>query len=314
MRRLLALVMALALVPALRAQAADLTTRPYRVFRPTNANGALIVYLHGCTQTAKDAEVGTRWDDTAAKYGITMVYPEQLTDANGAQCWNWFEPEHQSRGAGEPAMIASITKKVIAKYAIDPSRVYVVGVSAGADMTTILGATYPDLYAAIAPFAGCAYATCADVTGALAKRAMGPRVRRLPAMITQGTGDMLNNLPMGETAVQQWVGTDDLSKSPTSEDHGDFTAVDPGSGDPCVRNAHFPCAGGVLGWKSYPYTVHHYGTAKCDLVDAWYIHGLNHDYPSGRPDNSFTDPIGPDLNEATWRFFQHHRVGHPCAA
>jgi poly(hydroxyalkanoate) depolymerase family esterase len=315
MRRLVVLVALLALVPAVRAQAApDLSTRPYRVFRPAHPNGALIVYLHGCTQTAKDAEDGTRWDATASKYGITMVFPEQLADANGAQCWNWFEPAHQARGAGEPAIIASITKKVVATYRIDPKRVYLMGVSAGADMTTVLGATYPDLFAAIAPFAGCAYATCADVTGSLARQAMGPHLRQMPAMIVQGTGDMLNNAALGETAVQQWVNTNQLGRLPSSEDHGSFTEVAPGSGDPCVRNAHFPCAGGVLGWTSYPYTIHHYGTSKCHLVDAWYIHGLNHDYPSGRPESSFTDPIGPDINEAAWAFFQHHRVGHPCAA
>jgi hypothetical protein len=125
---------------------------------------------------------------------------------------------------------------------------------------------------------------------------------------------MLNNVALGETAVQQWVGTNGLSPTPTSESNGDFTAVDPGAGDPCVRSAHFPCAGGVLGWRSYPYTVHHYVDGKCDLVDAWYIHGLNHDYPNGEPESSFTDPIGPDINEATWSFFRHHRVGRPCAA
>ena len=325
MRRVLLFVLALlAMLPLAPAHAATPSSftkhagpgRDYWLFTPAGSKGAarpLLVYLHGCTQTGDDAAIGTRWNDFAAAHGIVVVYPEQSADANGTQCWNWFEPDHQSRDAGEPSIIVAIVRAVEQSQRIDASRVYVAGASAGADMATILGATYPDVFAAIAPFAGCAYLTCTDVTGVMAKQAMGPRARQLPAMIVQGTGDMLNNVALGETAVQQWVGTNGLDPRPTAETHGDFTAVDPGAGDPCARSAHFPCAGGALGWTSYPYTVHHYGTATCDLVDAWYIHGLNHDYPSGRVEHSFTDPIGPDINAAAWTFFSHHRVGHPCA-
>jgi poly(3-hydroxybutyrate) depolymerase len=138
----------------------------------------------------------------------------------------------------------------------------------------------------------------------------------MPAMIVQGTADPLNNPALGETAVRQWLGTNGLDAVPSStEDHGDPGAVEPGGGDPCVRPSRFPCAGGVAGWSSYPYTIHHHADADgCSLVDAWYVHGLSHDYPGGDPEPSFTDPIGPDITAAAWAFFQHHRVGRPCAA
>lgn len=275
----------------------------------------LVVYLHGCSQTAADAAIGTQWDDLARREGIVTVFPQQPPEANGARCWNWFLPEHQVRGSGEPAAIVAVVRDVMARHSIDPARVYVAGASAGADMATVLGATYPDVFAAIAPFAGCAYRTCSDVDGSAARAAMGEHARPVPALVMQGTADPLNNAAMGESAVRQWIGTNGVSPMPTStEQHGDPAAVEPGSGDLCIRNGQFPCAGGALGWSSYPYTIHHHADASgCSLVDAWYVHGLSHDYPGGDPDGTFTDPIGPDATAATWAFFQRHRLNEPCA-
>ena len=135
----------------------------------------------------------------------------------------------------------------------------------------------------------------------------------MPALVAQGTADPLNNLVLGETAVQQWVGTNGVSPVPTStEEH---PAEGSGNTDVCARPAHFPCLAGVTGWQAYPYTVHHHADAAgCSLVDAVYVHGLSHDYPSGRPENSFTDPAGPDANAIAWSFFSRHRLGAPCAA
>jgi len=326
-RRILTIVLLAAVVGPLapaRAEIAGPTFdahrgpgRDYWLFTPSGDPAVarpLVIYLHGCSQTAEDAARGTRWNELAEREGALVVYPEQSPAANGAQCWNWFEPDHQVRGNGEPAIIMAIVAEVMAARRVDLKRVYAIGASAGADMATILGATYPDVLAAIAPFAGCAYLTCADVTGEAARAAMGSRERSMPAMVVQGTADPLNNVVLGESAVRQWLGTNRLDPTPTStEDHGDPSAVEPGSGDPCVRNRNFPCAGGALGWSAYPATVHHHADERgCVVVDAWYVHGLSHDYPSGDPEGSFTDPIGPDLTAAAWSFFQAHRVGAPC--
>ena len=293
--------------------------RSYLLFTPSGDSEVkrpLVVYLHGCNQTAEDAALGTRWNHLAEREGVVVAYPEQSLAANGSGCWNWFDETQQVRGGVEPAAIAAIVAEVIASLKIDAHRVYVIGASAGADMATILGATYPDTFAAIAAFAGCAYATCSDATGEKARAAMGQYVRRLPALIAQGTADPANNVLMGETAVRQWVGTNGLATKPTStEHHGDATAIAPGSGDPCLRSGHIPCLGGILGWTSYPYTIKHYADEHgCVLVDAWYVHGLSHAYPNGDPERSYTDPIGPDATSAAWAFFQHHRLGAPCAA
>jgi poly(hydroxyalkanoate) depolymerase family esterase len=290
---------------------------------------ALVVALHGCTQTAPDFATGSRWNALAEAAGFVVVYPEQSAAANGTQCWNWFLPEHQVRGAGEPGTIAGITQQAIAAHGIDPSRVYVTGVSAGADMTAILAATYPDLYAAVAPFAGCAYSTCADVAGTLAYAQMGPRARVVPAMVMQGTADVLNNFALGETLAAQAVATNDLADDgedndsvpdqPTSTEHvgldESFVSNAGTAGDTCVRNHQFPCAGGVVGAESYPYSIERHADATgCSVVDFWIVHGLGHDYPGGDPAGTFTDPIGPDATREIWKFFGQHRLGSPCYA
>ncbi len=295
----------------------------------TTAGGArpLVVFLHGCNQNAKDAAIGTRWTELAEKRDFVVVFPEQPVTANGINCWNWFEPAHQSRGVGEPAVLAGITRDAIAATGADPSRVYVMGISAGADMAMILGATYPDLYAAMSGFAGCAYATCADVTGVLAHRAMGPQARVLPVFLAQGTIDPLNNFAMGETMARQWIGTNDLaddgaanqsiSPVPTKVEHIGFDASALAGvgkvGDPCVRGRQYPCAGALVGAKSYPYSIEHHADRKgCDVVDFWIVQGLSHDYPAGDPAGTFTDPIGPDITTAGYEFFLRHTLGSPC--
>ena len=279
----------------------------------------LVVYLHGCNQTAPDVAVGTRWNELAAREGLFVAYPEQSPAANGTQCWNWFLPEHQRRGAGEPSIVVAITEAVMATRKIDPSRVYVIGASAGADMATILGAAYPDRFAAIGVLAGCAYQTCADVTGDAALAAMGEHARSMPVFAVQGTADAVNNLALGQGMVQQWLGTNDLaddgeanhsvSRLPASREHTvpQGTPV-PGSGDPCIGNARFPCLGGVLGLQeAYPTTVEHYLDAVGrTLVEVWLVHGLGHAYPAGNPEGSFTDPLGPDVTTGAWAFFQDH--------
>ena len=288
----------------------------------------LVVYLHGCTQTALDGATGSRWNQLAETERFVMLYPEQRTEANGAQCWNWFLPEHQTRDSGEPAIIAGLTRAIAGQYRLDPTRIYVLGVSAGADMATNLAAAYPDLYAAMGALAGCPYLTCTDVSGAAAHQQMGDRARTMPAFLVQGTADPLNNLGMGQALVAQWVGTNDLAddgapngsitRQPSSVSHYELGPGAAGGigtvGDHCIRNEQWPCPGALLGWKTYPHSVaRHTDGRGCAVVENWVIHGLSHNHPAGDPKGTFTDPIGPDITAAAYDFFSRHTLSSACA-
>jgi poly(3-hydroxybutyrate) depolymerase len=195
------------------------------------------------------------------------------------------------------------------------------GPSAGADMTVNMGAAYPDLFAAIGVLAGCAYASCTDVTGAVAYQQMGAHARVMPVFAVQSSTDNLNPLPLGESMVQQWLSTDDwaddgalngsISRTPASVDNRGFdesSLSGLGSpGDLCVRNQHWGCPGGALGLKTYPYSVEHFldGRGR-SLVDFWIIQGATHAYPDGDPRYGWTDPIGPNVTRAAYDFFMAH--------
>ena len=297
--------------------------RPYRLFvpsTPASEGRALVVALHGCTQDSLDFAIGSRWPELAQQRDFLVVFPEQPAAKNGMNCWNWFDPQQQTRDAEEPKAIVDLTLRVMSEHGIDPARVFVTGVSAGADMTAILGAAYPDVFAATAPFAGCAYATCGDLSGALAYEVMGEHARVVPSMVLQGTADPLNNLAMGETLIRQQVGTSDwaddgeLNGSVVADEPQQVEASEGDNGEVCVRNNSYPCVAGAAGWSTYPYTIERYRSGDRVVVEAWIIHGLAHNYPGGRlqendpstPEDdrtTFVDPAGPNVTAAIYEFF-----------
>ena len=294
-------------------------TRAYRLYVPSKLkHGApVVVYLHGCTQTADDAAIGTRYDELAESKGFLAVYPEQDPAANGSRCWNWFLPEHQQRGGGEPSIIAGITSEVMSRFRADDQRVFVLGISAGGSMSTNMAASYPDLFAAAGVLAAPAYGGV-DATGDLAHAAMGDYARAVPVVIFQGTADLLVNYPLGRTALTQWLGTNDLaddgergsvSLTPEPENRSFEQLPTPGSGDPCIPPpSSFPCAGGALGFQNeYPHTIESFrDVAGTVVVEFWSIHGLGHAFPGGDPQGSFVDPLGPDVRTAAYEFFMAH--------
>jgi poly(hydroxyalkanoate) depolymerase family esterase len=268
-------------------------SRAYRLFIPSRYHGQplpLIVMLHGCTQSPEDFAAGTRMNFVAEAHPCFVVYPAQRSEANRAKCWNWFRTTDQQRGKGEPSLIAGITRQIMREYSIDPTRVYVAGLSAGAAAAAVMGETYDDLYAAIGVHSGLACGAATDLPSALL------------AMRQGGGAD--------HRAVSS-----DRPTVPTIVFHGDRdSTVHPDNGDQVIeqslkakgtqRNVH---RGQVAGGHAYTRTVHSDASGR-QVLEHWSIHGAGHAWSGGSPAGSYTDPRGPDATKEMLRFFLAHSL------
>lgn len=135
------------------------------VFEPSvpSADMPLVVAMHGCSQGAADMANLTEWNRLGEQHGFYVAYPEQATKNNISRCFNWFRSGDINRDEGEARSIRSMVDYMLLNYPIDPQRVFVTGLSAGAAMTTVMLACYPEKFAAGAIHAGGPYKAATDV-------------------------------------------------------------------------------------------------------------------------------------------------------
>jgi poly(hydroxyalkanoate) depolymerase family esterase len=292
-------------------------SRPYSVYTPVGYTTAtrvpLVVMLHGCWQNPIDFAAGTGMNDLADTKQFVVAYPRQLAAYESNFCWHFWDPASQSRGSGEAAIVAGITQTVMADTAhwnIDSQRVYVAGFSAGAAMAVIMGATYPDLYAAIGVSAGLEYKAATDAgavgwarqhggadpvaQGKLAYSAMGANARVLPVIVFHGTADSIVAPINGDQVVQQWMQTDHLASS--------------NSYNPSFTNPSVSTPGSVPGGRAY--TIRRWNDAGgTEVQEYWTITGMGHAWSGGSSAGTYTDPTGPNESQNVYAFF----IAHPLS-
>lgn len=270
----------------------DAGTRHYKLYVPGTYRGdaaPLLVMLHGCAQDPEDFALGTGMNALAEACGCLVAYPAQSQQANASRCWNWFNAVDQRHGQGEPSIIAGITTEIMARYAIDPARVYVAGLSAGGAMAAIMGTLYPDLYAAVGVHSGLPFAAAHDLSSAMA--AMQGDFRRHHGSM-RASGRAL----------------------PIIVFHGDRdTTVHPANGDELIhgRRRHPGEAidiepGQVPGGHAYTRTLHRQRDGSIH-AEHWVVHGSGHAWSGGDARGSYTDGKGPSASEAMMRFFRTAR-------
>ncbi|WP_296952408.1 PHB depolymerase family esterase [uncultured Massilia sp.] len=269
-------------------------TRAYRLYvpaRPADGPRPLLVMLHGCKQDAADFAAGTAMNALAEEHGCLVLYPEQTPRANGSNCWNWFEAQHQGRDGGEPSIIADMTRAVVREHGADPARVYVAGLSAGGAMAAILGAACPDLYAAVGVHsglaAGCAHDLMSGLNamkGARAGKAgpgrEAPAGRRVPAIVFHGDRDAVVHPSNGDAVLAQFAAGARLREV---EERGSS-----GAGRSHTRRVALDDAG-------------------TPVLESWLLHGAGHAWAGGSPAGSYTDAAGPDASAEMLRFFLGQR-------
>jgi len=270
-------------------------SRPYKLFVPSGYQGQplpLVVMLHGCTQSPDDFAAGTRMNFIAEEQTCFVVYPAQRSDANRSKCWNWFRTADQRRGEGEPSLIAGITRQVMRDYSVDPRRVYVGGLSAGAAAAAIMGATYTDLYAAVGIHSGLACGAATDMPSAFAAMRQGGGPGHsvissggppVPAIIFHGDRDTMVHPNNGDQVREQAIGTMNTQKH--------------------VRRGQIP------GGHAYTRTTHTDAGGR-EILEQWNIHGAGHAWSGGSTSGSYTDPQGPDATREMLRFFLSHSLPH----
>ena len=265
--------------------------RDYKLYLPPSGAGQrpaprpLLLMLHGCTQTPDDFATGTRMNDAARAGGFLVLYPAQSAFANLHRCWNWFKHNHQQRDRGEAALLADLTRAVLATHGADPARIYVAGLSAGGAMAAVLGEVYPELFAAVGLHSGVPTGLASDMLSAMAVMKSGPITPALRAS----------------------------APPPTIVFHGDQdTVVHPANADEAMRP--FTSLGtretsqGLAG-QGAAYTVHRIRdrTGRV-LAEQWMVRGTGHAWSGGHAAGTFTEPDGPDATVAMVAFFAEQRL------
>lgn len=285
---------------------------PYLVYIPASYNRSkaapMVVMAHGCQTTARQQMRANLYNRLADRKGFIVVYPDvnaQEVAQPGplARCWQFFNSESWHRGSGDAADIAGITRAVIKRWHVARQRVYLMGMSAGSFMTSIMAAAYPDLYAAVGIMAGGAYAdpTClftgpgipAATSAQMAYDEMGSRARVVPRLVMGGDSDQGVPPACASKALEQGLRTNNLVL-------GD-SQTSPISLDPTGTRE-------VLTLGGYGSTVSTYRDPNgCLIGRRWLIHGMNHFWSGGSANPkwaNFTDPKGPNGAQASWRFFR----------
>lgn len=124
---------------------------------------ALVVVLHGCTQTAAGYDTGAGWSKLADDYGFAVLFPEQVHANNANLCFNWFNAEDIRRDGGEAMSIRQMIAAMVSAHGVDDRRIYITGLSAGGAMANAMLASYPEVFAGGAIIAGLPYAIASTV-------------------------------------------------------------------------------------------------------------------------------------------------------
>ena len=289
-------------------------TRAYKVWLPTgHAPGRpqpLVMMLHGCGSSAEKIAEVSRFNALADREGIVMVYPEQSFWASWMRCWDWANPDSQTRDTGEPSILMGILGQVAASYGTNPHRQYVAGFSAGAAMAAILASCNADSFAAAVIHSGGMYKAASNFFEAGSAMSNGSNISSdqsgidawqcslaprlaMPVLVIHGSEDPTARPINGLQAARQFVQFNDMADDGEDNDSVAYVPADVTQMPPVVADG-------------YPYTVTSYrGRTGAPVVQHVLVSGLDHHWSGSAATSGRTpEPHGPDATAMAWAFFK----------
>jgi len=243
------------------------------------AAAPLVVLLHGCTQSGVSFDKGTGWSTLADRHGFALLLPEQHWTNNPLRCFNWFRPADTRRDQGEALSIKQMIDRILEDHGLDRRQVYVTGLSSGGAMTSVMLATYPDLFAGGAVLAGVPYRTADNMQEAFESIFQGRcRTPREWGDLVRGASPHRGPWPK----VSVWHGDADSAVKPLNADEivKQWTDVHGVAGNPSVERT-------VDGHRCRMWQ----GANGEPLVESYTISGMSHGAPlstGDRPDQCGT--------------------------
>ena len=276
--------------------------RDYKLYVPKSYAGQplpMVLMLHGCHQNPVDFARGTQMNALADQRGFFVIYPEQPANANGGNCWNWFDARHQMRGLGEAAILAALVQEVSRSYPTIDSQVFVAGLSAGAAMAVILGVTYPEVFSAVGAHSGLPYGAATDIPSAFAamKGRAANRSKSVQSVATEKTLADVHHSPRVIVF------------------HGDADeTVAPSNATEIVDAARLSLVSDLGSLTQSKLELVEAGGRRASLtrfvdptgrpaIEDWLIHGAGHAWSGGDAKGSYTSTEGPSASKEMVRFF-----------
>jgi polyhydroxybutyrate depolymerase len=179
----------------------------------------LVLALHGSDGSAADMEALTGYDELADQEHFVVAYADGLLvqgDGYASRSWNsgqCCEPA-TSAGVNDVTFLIDLIDLLIARYPVDPERVFVVGHSNGAIMAQVLGCQMADRIAGVA-----------SVAGALDDTLSCNPNRALPFLEIHGTYDQNVAWDAGQSSVSAWRFFDRCSDQSTQSTDGSVSTT-----------------------------------------------------------------------------------------
>ena len=226
---------------------------------------------------------------TAEAAGALVLYPTQSQSANANGCWNWFRPEDQKFGAGEPALLRAMLQHAMDAQPVDSQRVFVAGLSAGGAMAAVMAQQYPRVFAGVGVHSGLPPGAATSMMGALSAMKSGAKgwhaslsrggERAVPMIVMHGDADKTVHkrnaeqlLQSAATGVATAVQTQDKGVSSDGQHYTRTCVLDPATPGPVV--------------------------AEC-----WLLRGAGHAWSGGDARGSHTSAHGVNASAEMMRFF-----------